>query len=279
MLFIGKYNSLTIVRYTSVGFFLSDDEGNEVLLPNKYITPEMDLDQTIKVFVYLDSEERPVATTQTPKAIRNEFAYLEVTDVTAVGAFMDWGLEKELFVPFREQLTPMRVGEWHLVYVYLDQATQRLLATAKWQKQLDNSRLLVKEGDEVQLLIAQQTELGFTAIVNHFHKGLLYANEVFRPLAVGQQLTGYVKKVREENKLDLSLLLVGYQKIPQEAERILDLLRAKKGSLPLHDNSPAEEISKQLQMSKKTFKRAVGALYKQGLIDLREDSIQLRTSS
>ncbi len=194
MLFIGKYNYLTIQRLTSVGMFLSDVEGEEVLLPNQYLTDEMQIDDTIKVFVYLDSEDRPVATTETPKIVRNEFAFLEVTDVTEYGAFMDWGLIKDLFVPFREQSTPMQVGEWHVVFLYLDQKSGRLLASTKVDRYLENERLLVKEGDEVDLLIFRKTDLGYNAVVNQYHNGLIYGNEVFRELKVGDSLKGFVKK-------------------------------------------------------------------------------------
>src|SRR5215217_6862890 len=200
MLFIGKYNNLTIERLTSVGMFLSDVEGEEVLLPNQYLTDDMQVGDNIKVFVYLDSEDRPVATTETPKIIRNEFAFLEVTDVTEHGAFMDWGLIKDLFVPFREQSTPMQVGEWHVVFLYLDQKSSRLIASTKIDRFLENDRLTVAEGDEVDLLIFSKSDLGYNAVVNQYHKWLIYGNEVFREINVGDSLKGYVKKIREENK-------------------------------------------------------------------------------
>jgi len=205
MLFIGKYNNLTILRDTSVGFFLGDVEGEEVLLPNKYKTDDMQIDDVIRVFVYNDSEDRPVATTETPKIVRNEFANLEVKDVSEHGAFLNWGLEKDLFVPFREQSTPMEIGEWHVVFLYLDQKTSRLIATTKLDRYLENERLLVKEGDEVDIIIWKKTDLGYNVVVNQFHKGLIYANEVFKPITIGESLKGYVKKIRDENRLDISL--------------------------------------------------------------------------
>ncbi|KQS33745.1 S1 RNA-binding domain-containing protein [Dyadobacter sp. Leaf189] len=275
MLFIGKYNHLTIERVTSVGMFLSDVEGEEVLLPNQYITDEMQVGDTIRVFVYLDSEDRPVATTQTPKIIRNEFAYLEVKDVSEYGAFLDWGLIKDLFVPFREQTKPMEIGESHVVFLYLDQKSARLLASTKVDKFLDNERLTIKEGDEVDLLIFQKTDLGYNAIVNQYHKGLIYANEVFRDLQVGDSLKGYVKKIREENKLDISLQKSVTEIIEPTGKLIFDIVKKEGGFLNLSDNSSPEEIYKRLQISKKVFKKAIGGLYRQGLIKIADDGIYM----
>lgn len=275
MLFIGKYNYLTIERVTSVGMFLSDVEGEEVLLPNQYITDDMQVGDQIKVFVYLDSEDRPVATTQTPKIIRNEFAFLEVKDVSEYGAFLDWGLIKDLFVPFREQPKPMEIGEWHVVFLYLDQKTQRLLASAKIDKFLETDRLTVSEGEEVDVLVWQKTDLGYNVVVNQYHKGLIYANEVFQPLEIGDSLKGYVKKIREENKLDISLQKTGYEVVEPVAKQILEELQKGKGFLNLSDNSSPEDIYKRLKISKKVFKKAIGGLYKQGIIRITNDGIYL----
>ncbi|GGH37238.1 S1 RNA-binding domain-containing protein [Dyadobacter endophyticus] len=275
MLFIGKYNYLTIERVTSVGMFLSDVEGEEVLLPNQYITDEMQVGDQIKVFVYLDSEDRPVATTQTPKIVRNEFAYLEVKDVSEHGAFLDWGLIKDLFVPFREQPKPMEIGEGYVVFLYLDQKTQRLLASAKIDKFLESERLTVAEGDEVDLLIWQKTDLGYNVVVNQYHKGLIYANEVFQPLKIGDSLKGYVKKIREENKLDISLQKTGYEVVEPVAKQILEEIEKGKGFLALSDNSSPEDIYQKLKISKKVFKKAIGGLYKQGMIRITSDGIYL----
>ncbi|MGX5852549.1 CvfB family protein [Dyadobacter jiangsuensis] len=275
MLFIGKYNYLTIERVTSVGMFLSDVEGEEVLLPNQYITDDMQVGDQIKVFVYLDSEDRPVATTQTPKIIRNEFAFLEVKDVSEYGAFLDWGLIKDLFVPFREQPKPMEIGEWHVVFLYLDQKSQRLLASAKIDKFLESERLTVAEGDEVDLLVWQKTDLGYNVVVNQYHKGLIYANEVFQPLQIGDSLKGYVKKIREENKLDISLQKTGYEVVEPVAKQILEEVRKGKGFLNLSDSSSPEDIYNRLKISKKVFKKAIGGLYKQGIIRITDDGIYL----
>ncbi|MCE7039684.1 S1 RNA-binding domain-containing protein [Dyadobacter sp. CY312] len=275
MLFIGKYNNLTIERLTSVGMFLSDVEGEEVLLPNQYLTDEMQVDDTIRVFVYLDSEDRPVATTETPKIIRNEFASLQVKDVSEYGAFMDWGLIKDLFVPFREQSVPMQIGEWHVVFLYLDQKSSRLIASTKIDRFLENDRLKVAEGDQVDLLVWQKTDLGYNAIVNQYHKGLIYHNEVFRDLKPGDSLKGYIKKIRPENKLDISLQKTGGEHIEPSAQLILEELKKADGFLNLSDGSSPEDIYKTLQISKKVFKKAIGGLYKQGIIRIADEGIYL----
>ncbi|MGV3599903.1 MAG: S1 RNA-binding domain-containing protein, partial [Dyadobacter fermentans] len=241
----------------------------------QYITDDMQVGDQIKVFVYLDSEDRPVATTQTPKIIRNEFAFLEVKDVSEYGAFLDWGLIKDLFVPFREQPKPMEIGEWHVVFLYLDQKTQRLLASAKIDKFLETDRLTVSEGEEVDVLVWQKTDLGYNVVVNQYHKGLIYANEVFQPLEIGDSLKGYVKKIREENKLDISLQKTGYEVVEPVAKQILEELQKGKGFLNLSDNSSPEDIYKRLKISKKVFKKAIGGLYKQGIIRITNDGIYL----
>lgn len=276
MLFIGKYNTLTIERLTSVGLFLSEVEGEEVLLPNQYVTDDMQVGDEIRVFVYLDSEDRPVATTETPKIIRNEFAFLEVNDVSEYGAFMDWGLFKDLFVPFREQSTPMNVGEKHVVFLYLDHKSSRLIASTKVDRFLENDRLTVQEGDEVDVMIYQKTDLGYNAIINQYHKGLIYGNEVFRDLKIGDSLKGYIKKIRPENKLDISLQKTGVDQVEPSLALILDALKNANGFLNLSDGSSPEDIYKTFQISKKTFKKAIGGLYKQGIIRIETDGIYLK---
>ncbi len=275
MLFIGKYNTLTIARSTDFGFFLEDVQGDEVLLPNRYVTDDMQIDDSITVFVYNDSEDRPVATTEKPYLVRNEFAYLKCVDVNSKGAFLDWGLTKDLFVPFREQPFPLQEGESYIVYLYLDRATDRLLASCKINKYLDNERLTVAEGDEVDLLIWERTELGFNVIVNQYHKGLVYHNEIFKNINVGDQAKGYVKKIRQENRLDISLEKVGVERFDPLNERILSALRDNNGFLPLHDDSTPEAISKGLEMSKRNFKKSIGNLLKKGKISFEENGIRL----
>ncbi len=275
MLFIGKYNNLTIERVTSVGLFLSEVEGEEVLLPNQYLTDEMKIDDEIRVFVYLDSEDRPVATTETPKIVRNEFALLEVIDVTEHGAFMDWGLIKDLFVPFREQSVPMNVGEKHVVFLYLDQKSSRLIATTKVDRYIEHERLTVVEGDEVNIMVYRKTDLGYNVIVNQIHKGLLYSNEVFTKIEIGDQLKGFVSKIRDENKIDISLQKKGYEAIEPNADHIYNLLKQSNGFLNLSDKSSPEEIYDRLAISKKVYKKAIGALYRKGVIRIADDGIYL----
>jgi uncharacterized protein len=273
MLFIGKYNHLTIVRRASVGLYLEDVEGEEVLLPNRYVTDDMQIDDTIKVFVYNDSEDRPVATTETPLILRNQFAYLRVKEVNNLGAFLDWGLLKDLFVPFREQPDPMREGESYIVFLYLDHKTSRLIASAKINKYVDNERLTVAEGDEVELLIWERTDLGYNVIVNQYHKGLVYHNEIFKTLRVGDTMKGYVKKIRPENKLDITLEKQGVERFEPLAERIMEALQSHAGFLPLHDDSSPDEIYNLLGMSKRNFKKSIGSLYKKGVIRMEKDGI------
>lgn len=275
MIELGKMNKLEVFRESPHGMYLMDDEGEEVLLPNKYVPTDVQIDDDIEVFVYLDSEERPVATTLTPKVMLHGFAALKVSDVSHVGAFMDWGLEKHLFVPFREQKGRMKVGEKHMIYMYLDEETDRLVGTSKYKKYLSNETLSVKEGQEVELLIGETTPLGHTAIVNQKHIGLIYKNEVFRKLAMGTTTKGFIKKIREDNKIDLSLQAIGYARVEPNAEKILEKLKWNNGYIRLNDKSEPAEIMEVFQMSKKTFKKAVGALYKQRLIVIENHGIRL----
>jgi len=275
MLQIGKYHTLEILRHTAPGLFLGDGDGNEVLLPNKYMPAHYEIGDKITVFVYLDFDEREVATTIKPPITLNGFAMLKVKDVSPVGAFMDWGLEKDLFVPFREQLSKMRVGGYYLVHLYEDVSTGRLVASQKVRKFLSNAELTVKDGDEVDLIIANESDLGVNVIVNQKHLGLIYHDEVFRELRSGDQMKGYVKKIRENNKIDISLQPEGYQAIEPNAGKILQELKEANGFLPIHDGSDPQEIYEMVGMSKKTFKKAIGLLYKQKQIKLEEGGISL----
>lgn len=276
MIEIGQYNELTILRDTSVGLYLGDDSGEDVLLPNKYRPEKFELGDSIEVFVYRDHEERKVATNLTPKITLNEFALLQVTSVTEVGAFLDWGLEKELMVPFNEQRQKMEEGRWYLVYMALDKKTDRLYASNKIDKRLQNEVLTVKEGDEVDLVVMQKTDLGFSVIIDNVHKGLIYENEVFKNLNIGDQLTGFIKKIREDNKIDVSLHPIGYQKYNDaNSELIIRKLKENEGFLPSTDQSSPEEIYALFGMSKKAYKKAVGGLFKQRKITLEKSGIRL----
>lgn len=281
MLKIGKYNSLTILRDTKVGLFLGnpekDPEGiHDVLLPNKYVPNEFEIGEELIVFVYLDHEQRPVATTLEPYILLNEFALLRVNYINQVGAFMDWGMEKDILVPFKEQARPMEKGKRYLVYLYMDEKTNRLVASSKTNQFLSNEELTVEKNEEVDLIVSHITEIGINVIINEKHKGLLYKDEVYDDsIRTGDRMRGYIKNIRPDNKIDVSLQKQGYESIEPNAEKILDELRASRGFLRLNDSSHPEDIKTVLKMSKKTFKKAIGALYKDKLIEIKEDGIYL----
>lgn len=276
MIHLGQLNTLEILRETPPGLFLGDDEGNDILLPNKYMPTSFEIGDKITVFAYLDSHERPVTTTLKPFMKVNEFGLLRVTALSDYGAFLDWGLEKDLFVPFKEQARDMEEGKWYVVYCYLDEETNRLVGSSKTNKFLSNEELTVERFEEVDLMVSRFTDLGVEMIINQKHKGLVYNDEIFRDLKLGQKLKGAISKIREDNKIDLSLQLIGYKNIEPSGQLILDELERNGGSLPLHDKSDPEEIKKRLKMSKKTFKKAIGSLYKQEVIRITSDGIELK---
>lgn len=272
---IGKYNELRVARKTDNGLYLRDEEGQEVLLPRKFVPREIESGTMLTVFVYKDGEDRLVATTQQPLITLGQFAYLKVVQVNRIGAFLDWGLDKDLFVPFREQKEKMETGRRYLVYLYLDEQTDRLVASARTDRFLEKEQLTVAEGEEVDLLVSDRTELGYNVIINDRHSGLIYHSELFRPLHRGDRLKGYIQHIREDKKIDVSLDPVGYQKVEPNAEKVLARLRENEGFLPLTDKSPPADIYAELEMSKKTFKKALGALYKQRIIRLEPEGIYL----
>ena len=271
---IGQYNTLKIDRDTQVGLFLTDGK-DDVLLPNKYVPKVFEIGEEIIVFVYLDHEQRPVATTLEPYILLNEFALLRVNYVNQVGAFMDWGMEKDILVPFKEQARPMEKGKRYLVYLYMDEKTNRLVASSKTNQFLSNDELTVENGEEVELIVSHITEVGINVIINEKHKGLLYKDQVYDDIRTGDRLRGYIKNIRPDNKIDVALQIQGYQAIEPNAEKILSELRASRGFLRLNDNSHPEDIKTVLKMSKKTFKKAIGALYKDKLIEIKDDGIYL----
>jgi predicted RNA-binding protein (virulence factor B family) len=277
MIHIGTDNTLTIIRQTQHGLYLGTDvEGEEVLLPNKYVPRQFEIGQEVTVFVYLDHEQRLVATTLEPFIYINEFALLRVSHTNDVGAFLSWGLEKDLFVPFREQARKMETGKRYLVYLYLDEKTNRLVASSKTNQFLSNDDLKVAVGDEVDLIISHITEAGINVIVNERYKGLMYKNEVYDDsLKPGDRMTGYVKNIRPDNKLDISLKKPGYEHVEPSAQQILNELQANRGFLRLNDGSHPEDIKSVLKMSKKTFKKAIGLLYKEKKIEIKDDGIYL----
>lgn len=275
MLHLGIKNTLRILRGTGVGMFLGDDEGNDVLLPKKYVPENAIVGDDIEVFIYRDSEDRIIATNLEPKIQLNQFACLQVKSVTAIGAFLDWGLEKDLFVPFREQNKKMEEGRWYAVYLYLDEETDRLVASCKVNRYFEKENIDLQIGQEVDLLIFEETDLGLNAIINNKYKGLIYENEIFQRIKIGTRTKGFVKNIRDDNRIDLSLQKQGYANVEPNAERILEKLKANNGFLDVTDKSDANYVMYQLEMSKKTFKKAVGALYRQKIIRIEEDGIYL----
>lgn len=275
MLKLGEYNMLEIVRERDQGIYLCDEEGDEVLLPNKYVPEQFQIRDVLKVFVYLDSSERIVATTLEPFATVKSFAYLKCTNVSGIGAFLDWGLEKDLFVPFREQSSKMRVGSWYLVYVYLDEETNRLVASSKTNAFLDNSLVLLSSYDEVDLIASHPSPHGWNMIVNQKHLGLVYSDEIFQKITPGDQLKGFVKKVRPDGKIDLTLQRHGFRGIEPNAEQILKELKSSGGFIDLNDKSDPEDIKEVFQLSKKSFKKAIGSLYKERKIIIEKEGIRL----
>jgi predicted RNA-binding protein (virulence factor B family) len=275
MLQLGKFQNLTILRDTDPGLFLGDTEDNEVLLPNRYKPEQFAIGDTLKVFIYLDNEERPIATTDEPFISLHEFAYLRCSEVTKHGAFMDWGLVKQLFVPFKEQARPMKKGNWYIIYLYLDDKTNRLVGSSKTNRFLSNENVTVKKYDEVSILVTHITDKGANAIINGKHKGLIYLEDIFEDIRTGDRIKAYVKKVRPDNKIDLVLQPEGYKSIEPNANYILDELKAAGGFLPYHDKTDPETIKNMLGLSKKSFKKAVGSLYKDKQIAIKEDGIEL----
>jgi predicted RNA-binding protein (virulence factor B family) len=272
---IGKKNRLVVLRKVSIGVYLDGDTLGDLLVPNRYVPEGTKEGDELDVFIYLDSEDRLIATTETPYALVGDFALLKVLATTGVGAFLDWGLMKDLLVPFSEQQQKMMVGQQYLVHVYLDDNTKRIVASAKIEKFLDNLPPEYTPGDEVQLMIAGKTDLGYKAIINNVHTGILYSNQVFKPLVVGQKIKGYIQKVREDEKIDLLLEKPGHEKIDDISEGILEKLRANKGFLKVTDKSEPDEIAKMFGLSKKNFKKAIGTLYKKRMIKILDNGIQL----
>lgn len=273
MIELGKLNSLEILRTTSVGLFLGDEEGNDVLLPNKYVPESYEIGSKISVFCYLDYDERPIATTLEPNIMVDEFQLLKVVEVNEIGAFLQWGLEKHLLVPFREQRVKLQEGQWYVIYCYLDERSNRIVGSNKLDRFLSNDNLEIKVWDQVDLIVTRQTDLGWEVIVNNKYKGLVYANEVFKEIAIGDTMPGCIKTIRKDNKLDISLQPLGTRVLEPAANKIFEIITREGGFLPLHDKSSPDAIKDTLQMSKKTFKKGVGSLFKAKKITIKEDGI------
>ncbi|MCC8117410.1 MAG: GntR family transcriptional regulator [Bacteroidales bacterium] len=275
MLKIGRYNHLRVNRLVDFGAYLDAGDDHEILMPAKYMDPDIQPGDEVDVFVYTDSEDRLVATTEHPFAEVGEFAYLQVADVNKVGAFMDWGLQaKQLLVPFSEQKLKMNPGCIYLVYVYLDDTTKRIVGSSKIEKYLGNVLPHYKRGDEVKALVFQHNALGYRCIVDNLHYGLIYQNELFQPLELETTIKAYVKQVREDGKIDLTVGDCSRIRTRDTADEILDQLQQAGGELPFSDKSDPDEIRDRFHCSKKDFKKALGKLYKEHRIELLADSIK-----
>ena len=272
---VGQFNLMRVDRKVDFGFYM-DDGGEGILLPKSFVPSGLQIDDTISVFVYHDSDNRLIATTQEPFAVVGDIAALKVVEVTSQGAFLDWGLMKDVFVPVSQQLSTMRLGGKYLVKLYIDAQTGRVAATEKIDKQISNDILTVKEGEKVKIQVYRESEIGYVVIVNQVHQGLVYKNEVFTHLHIGQFIDeAFVKKIREDNKLDIGLGKQGGEKLADDNQKIMSLLKSHKGFLPYHDKSAPDDIYAFFGMSKKAFKMNVGMLYKLKLISIEEDGIHL----
>ncbi len=274
MIQVGNYNTLKVSRKTDFGFYLDDGEDG-ILLPKRFVPGGLQIGDEIKVFIYHDSDNRLIATTQEPKGVVGDIVSLKCVSTTEHGAFLDWGLMKDIFVAKSQQLTGMHKGGEYLVKIYIDEQTGRVAATEKIDKQISNDVLTVKEKEEVDLHVQRQTDLGYVMIINGKHTGLLHANEVYRKLYVGNKIKGYIKTIRKDNKIDLVLDKPGYERVNKEEEKILKLLEAKKGFLPYNDKTDPQIIYTVFGMSKKTFKMTIGSLYKQRKIELTDKGIKI----
>lgn len=272
---IGLINELEIVKEVDFGIYLDGGKHGEILMPKRYVPENCKIGDIIEAFIYLDSEDRLIATTEKPYAMVGEFAMLKVISTTRVGAFLDWGLPKDLLCPFREQHQRMENGKSYLVYIYLDDESQRIVVTSRLDKCLNNIPVDYEVGEEVNLIIAGKTHLGYKAIIDNSHWGLIFKNEVFRPLKTGDKIKGYIKNIRDDEKIDLVLQKEGYAKIDGISQVVFNKLASNNGFLPFNDKSDPELILKKFQISKKNFKKAIGALYKQKLIHIDKDGIRM----
>ncbi|MDF3934754.1 CvfB family protein [Pseudomonas citronellolis] len=275
---IGRFNSLQVVKHTEFGLYLDGGPHGEILLPKRYIPKgeSVEPEDWLNVFVYLDSEDRVIATTLKPKVQVGGFASLKVAEVNRIGLFLDWGLPKDLLLPHSEEKRPLQVGDYCVVYCYIDDRTRRITATARLDRYLDNTPANYSVGQEVDLLVVERSDLGYKAIIEGKHWGLLHKNELFKFVRNGMREKGYIKEIRADGKISLSLQPVGQAARDDLGERILAALREAGGSLALSDKSPPEAISAQFGVSKGNFKKAIGGLFKQGLITILDDRIELR---
>jgi uncharacterized protein len=274
MVRMGEYNLLKVIKVKDMGVFM--DNGEEgILMPKRFVPPGTRVGDELNVFLYHDGEGRPIATKQTPLGVLGDIVKLKAVSVTPQGAFLDWGLMKDLFIPKSGMISFMRPMGEYLVKIVMDEQTGRVAATEKLERFLSNEILTVKEKEEVNLLVYRQTEIGFEVIINNQHKGMLHSNEIYRPIQIGDHFPGFIKNILHENKIDVAAGKPGYQRVENEAEKILRLLNENNGYLPYHDKSSPEEIYEFFHISKKTFKMTTGNLYKQKKILFTETGIKL----
>lgn len=273
---LGDYNRLEIVKEVDFGLYLDGGSEGDILLPRRYVPEDYRIGEMIDVFVYLDQEERPVATTEKPLAKVGDFAYLECAWVNEYGAFLNWGLMKDVFCPFHEQKKRMEIGNSYIVHLHIDEESYRIVASAKVEKYFSEEFPPYASEEEVDLLIWQKTDLGFKVIIDNRHPGLIYENQIFRPVHTGDRMRGYISSVRPDGKIDVSLQTTGRRQTLDFSETLLDYLHAHGGSCDLGDKSDAEDIKRRFQVSKKTYKKAIGDLYKRHLIIIAgEEGIKL----
>jgi predicted RNA-binding protein (virulence factor B family) len=275
MVNLGKINTLKVLKKVDFGLYLDGEELGEVLLPKRYVDSAVEPGDELNVFVYLDSEDLPIATTVIPKAMVGECAYLKVVEVNATGAFLDWGLPKDLLVPFGEQKKPMQVGQSYVVHLFLDQVTERITATTRIERHLAETSPYYKEGQKVSMLICGRTDLGYKAIVDDTVTGLIFNSDVIRPIRYGDTLSGYIKRIRNDKKLDLCLQLVNREALDELSQQVLAFIKSSGGETNLTDNSSPAEIAAQFGVSKSSYKKALGKLYKKRLILIEKHRISL----
>ena len=275
MIEIGKTITLSILRETEAGYYLGDEEGNEVLLPLSVAEKKYSDKEPVTVFIYTDSDSRLIASPRKPYAQIHDFAYLRVTSVQEFGAFMDWGLEKDLFVPYNEQKQKMSEDEFYVVYIYLDTETNRLAASSRLENFISQDAPDLSPGQEVDILVYEESPLGFSGIINNTYKGLIYHNDIFNEVFIGDEMKGYVKTIREDKLIDLSFRKSGFKNVLDSTEVVMEYLEKHNGFLDLHDKSSPEEISIRLSMSKATFKKAIGILYRHRKVVIKPDGVYL----
>ena len=274
---VGHIQTLKVNRISDFGLYLIDDEEQEVLLPNRYVSLDNKVGDEIEVFVYHDSEDRLVATTDRPLITEGKAAFLKVVDKNIHGAFLDWGLAgKDLFLPNRNQQGGVLAGRSYVVWLYVDNITGRCVATMKLKPFIDNDIITVKARQKVDILIASESPIGYRAIIDSRHWGILYKNQIFQPVKVGDRLEGYVRRITDDNRIDLTLRQEGYDGVANSAEGLLELIKENGGEMPIGDNSSPEKVHALTQMSKKVFKRAVGVLLKRGAITTDGESIKIK---